>query len=54
MTGVKEEKVEKIPLPESYDLGLDVRGKELNSSVRKNHNFGANKKAVFPKSSRGR
>ena len=23
-TGVKEEKVEKIPLPESYDLGLDV------------------------------
>ena len=53
-TGVKEEKVEKIPLPESYDLGLDVRGKELNSSVRKNHNFGANKKVVFPKSSGGR
>ena len=53
-SGVKEEKFEKIPLPDSYDLGLDVRGKELNSSVRKNHNFGANKKAVFPKSSGGR
>ena len=38
--GSKEEKVEKIPLPESYDLGLDIRGKEINSSVRKNHNFG--------------
>ena len=33
----------------SYDLGLDVRGKELNSSARKNHNFGANKKVVFPR-----
>ena len=52
--GVKEEKVEKIPLPDSYDLGLDIRGKEINSSVRKNHNFGANKKAVFPKSNGGR
>ena len=52
--GIKEEKVEKIPLPDSYDLGLDIRGKELNSSVRKNHNFGANKKAVFPKSNGGR
>ena len=52
--GIKEEKVEKIPLPDSYDLGLDIRGKEINSSVRKNHNFGANKKAVFPKSNGGR
>ena len=37
--GSREEKVEKIPLPESFDLGLDIRGKEINSSVRKNHNL---------------
>ena len=38
--GAKEEVVEKIPLPASFDLGLDIRGKELNSAARKNHNLG--------------
>ena len=52
--GVKEEKVEKIPLPDSSDLGLGVRGKEMNSSARKSHNFGANKKTIFQKSNSGR
>ena len=36
--GAKEEVVEKIPLPASFNLGLDIRGKELNSAARKNHN----------------
>ena len=52
--GAKEEVVEKIPLPASFDLGLDIRGKELNSAARKYHNLGANKKAIFQKEKGGR
>ena len=36
------------------DLGMDIRGKELNSAARKNHNLGANKKAIFQKEKGGR
>ena len=39
--------VEKIPLPDSYDLGVDRRGLDLSSSARKNNQFGNNKRAVF-------
>ena len=41
-------------MEDSSDLGLGVRGKELNSSARKSHNFGAHKKAIFQKSNGGR
>ena len=37
--GVKVQEKRKIPLPEEYELGLDVRGMGLNSSNRKTHNF---------------
>ena len=35
--GDKSKVVEKIPLPDSYDLGVDRRGLDLNSSARKNN-----------------
>ena len=35
------------------DLGMDIRGKELNSAARKNHNLGANKKAYSRKRREG-
>jgi hypothetical protein len=39
---------EKIPLPDSYGLGLDERGRFLNHSGRYRNNFGANREALFP------
>ena len=47
--GVKVQEKRKIPLPEEYELGLDVRGMGLNSSNRKTHNFGTNKKPLVAK-----
>ena len=35
--GEKSKVVEKIPLPDSYDLGVERRGLDLNSSARKNN-----------------
>jgi hypothetical protein len=40
---------EKLPLPESYRIGLDKRGMVMNSSARSRNNFGTNKEALFPK-----
>ena len=39
----------KIPLPEEFNLGLDIRGMEVNNASRRNSNMGCNKKAVFTK-----
>ena len=39
----------KIPLPEEYDLGLDSRGLELNSSNRKSNYFGSNRRPLISK-----
>ena len=47
--GEKIKKIEKIPLQENYELGTDRRGLDLNSTVRRNSNFGTNKKAVLPR-----
>jgi hypothetical protein len=44
-----EEWEEKLPLPESYRIGLDKRGMVMNSSARSRNNFGTNKEALFPK-----
>ena len=44
--GEKSKVVEKIPLPDSYDLVVDRRGLDLNSSARKNNQFGNNRRAV--------
>ena len=52
--GEKSKVVEKIPLPDSYDLGLDRRGLDLNSSARKNNQFGNNRRAVFQKENGGK
>jgi len=41
---------EAMPLPETYRLGLDGRGVELNSSGRLRNNMGSGKQAIFPKS----
>ena len=46
-------KVEKIPLPEEFRLGLDGRGKEMNHSGRMKNNFGLNKRVLFPGGGRG-
>ena len=52
--GEKSKVVEKILLPDNYDLGLDRRGLDLNSSARKNNQFGNNKKALFQKENGGK
>jgi hypothetical protein len=44
-----EEWEEKLPLPDTYKLGLDKRGMVMNSSARAKNNFGTNKEALFPK-----
>ena len=51
--GKKVGRLEKIPLPEEFDLGLDRRGIEMNSAARKNNNFGMGK-AVFEKAGGGK
>jgi len=40
---------EPMPLPDTYRLGLDGRGLDLNSSGRLRHNMGSGKQAIFPK-----
>jgi hypothetical protein len=47
-TKVREVRMEKIPLPEHFRLGLDDRGKQLNHSGRPNNNFGIKKEPLFP------
>ena len=47
--GEKSKTVEKIPLSGHYELGLDRRGMEINSSARKNNQFGSNKRALCRK-----
>jgi hypothetical protein len=51
---IREVKTEKIPLPDTYRLGLDGRGKKLNNSGRPKNNFGANKEPLFPGGKNGR
>jgi hypothetical protein len=43
----KEERVS-IPIPESFDLGRERKGMEINNSNRLNNNFGTNREALFP------
>jgi hypothetical protein len=43
----KEEVLEYIPLPETFDLGLEEKGLEMNNSGRLKNNFGRNKEALF-------
>ena len=38
---------EKIPLPEDFDLGLCLKGLEVNSSSRRNNNMGTNRKPLI-------
>jgi len=42
-------KLEGMPLPEDYRLGLEKRGEELNNSSRTRNNMGTNRKALFPR-----
>jgi len=44
-----EVKLEDMPLPEEYRLGLEKRGEEMNNSSRSRNNMGTNRKALFPK-----
>ena len=44
---VEMEKVEKIPLPGSYKLGLEKKGVDLNNSDRPVSNFGVGKWPIF-------
>jgi hypothetical protein len=43
-----EKKKERIPLPENFVLGKDVRGADLNHSGKIRNNFGTNKEALIP------
>jgi hypothetical protein len=43
----KEEKVS-LPIPESFDLGRERKGMEINNSNRLHNNFGMNREALFP------
>jgi hypothetical protein len=43
----KEEVLEQIPLPETFDLGTEEKGLEMNNSGRLKNNFGRNKEALF-------
>ena len=45
--GRKECVREKIPLPEDFDLGICIKGMEVNNSSRKNNNMGNNRRALF-------
>jgi hypothetical protein len=42
------ERHEKVPLPESFELGRESKGMEMNNSGRLKNNFGLNKEALFP------
>ncbi len=48
------EKEEKIPLPDSYRLGLESKGVDLNQSGRYANGFGKNNKPLFPSKGKGR
>ncbi len=43
----RKETIETIPLPESFDLGNETKGTEMNNSGRLKNNFGMNKEAPF-------
>ncbi len=42
------ERLEKIPLPESFELGREAKGMEMNNSGRLKNIFGMNREALFP------
>jgi hypothetical protein len=42
------ERQERVPLPESFELGREGKGMEMNNSGRLKNNFGMNKEALFP------
>ena len=48
--GTMERKVkqEKIPLPDSFDLGNERKGLDMNNSGRNVNNFGMNREPLFP------
>jgi len=48
------EKEERIPLPESYRLGLEGKGVELNHSGKFTNGFGKNNRPLFPSKGKGR
>ena len=52
--GEKSKSIEKIPLLEQYELGLDRRGMEINSFPRKNSQFGSNRRALLLKENGGK
>jgi hypothetical protein len=45
---VRREKVENIVVPESFELGREEKGMEMNNSGRLRNNFGLNREALFP------
>ncbi|MFN9902952.1 MAG: hypothetical protein ACK55Z_30105, partial [bacterium] len=45
---------ERIPLPDSYRLGLEGRGVDLNNSSRYRNEFGKNNRPLFPAKGKGR
>ncbi len=46
-TEEKVERMEAIPIPEKFDLGLEEKGMEMNNSGRLKNNFGTNREALF-------
>ncbi len=42
------EAMEKIPLPDGFDLGRETKEMEMNNSGRLKNNFGLNREALFP------
>jgi hypothetical protein len=40
----RTEKMEAIPIPENFDLGLEEKGMEMNNSGRLKNNFGTNRR----------
>ncbi len=44
---VRKECVERIPMPEEFDLGTEGKGLEMNNSGRLRNNFGINREALF-------
>jgi hypothetical protein len=45
---IETERIERLVLPESYKLGLEKKGAELNNSDRPTNNFGVGRMPLFP------
>jgi hypothetical protein len=44
---VRKESVERIPVPDGFDLGREGKGLEMNNSGWLRNNFGTNREALF-------